>query len=250
MTGTMSFEEFCEQLKCDGAYIGDDWHIHRTDGKLLSRQCRNKYYMLRKNYGGKEYNFMEHRVIWYFLNGSIPAGLQINHKDFDRTNNNIDNLELMTAKDNLNYSLDAGRGNPPRAEKSGKAIFSNRDAQAMRWLKKHGWGYREITKLFGGKSEYSVGRIIRGTRYGSVPDVDDTCIVYPTIVSKTKRNISPDVILDELKTDMDTLVGIVDNGDAQSILGKVGDIICNITFLGNSVGIEMSDMLSKVEVRT
>ena len=249
MTGTMSLVEFCERLKDDGAYIGDDWHVHRKDGRPLNKLMPNGYYTVRKQCDGHEYNYMEHRVIWCMINGDIPDGLQINHKDFNRGNNNIDNLELMTAKENIRYSVDAGRLNTCKGEKSGKAIFSNRDAQAMRWLKNHGWGYREITKLFGGKSEYCISRIIRGVRYGSVPDVDDTGIVYPTIVSKTKKNISPDVILDELKTDMDTLVGIVDNGDVQSILEKVGDIICNITFLGNSVGIEMSDMLSKMEVR-
>ena len=36
-----------------------------------------------------------------------PKNLEtVNHKDYNRTNNNVDNLEWMTAKDNLLYSID------------------------------------------------------------------------------------------------------------------------------------------------
>lgn len=35
--------------------------------------------------------------------GVIPQGMQINHKDEDKTNNSIDNLELMTNKENSSY---------------------------------------------------------------------------------------------------------------------------------------------------
>lgn len=244
MTERMTFEEFCEQLKSDGAYIGDDWHVYGSKGNLLSRQCRNDYYMVRKYYGGREYNFMEHRVIWYFFNGSIPDGLQINHKDFDRTNNNINNLELMTAKENTNYSIKAGRGKPQRAEKSGKAIYSNKDAQAMRWLKNHGWGYREITKLFGGKSEYCIGRIIRGVRYGSVPDADDVASVYPTIVNRAKNGMGVEESLFELKSDMDILAKMCGtDSDINAVIQKIGDVLCNVVFLGNGLGIDMTECL-------
>jgi len=37
-----------------------------------------------------------HRVIWKSINGKIPPGYDIHHIDGDRTNNHIDNLELIT----------------------------------------------------------------------------------------------------------------------------------------------------------
>lgn len=248
MTGKdkLSFEDFCERLKSDGAYIGDDWHVYLKNGKPVSRQCRNKYYMVRKRYNGIEHNFMEHRVIWYWLNGSIPDGLQINHKDFDRTNNRIDNLELMTAKENLRYSLDAGRGNPTRAEKSGKAIYSNKDAQAMRWLKKHGWSYSEITKLFSGNNEYCIGRIIRGVRYGSVPDTEDVKDIYSTVIRHAKSDISVEDVIHSLERDINELL-LIDKIDER--LSKVGDIVGNIVFLGEDAGIDMTELLKETEAR-
>lgn len=49
----MSFTEFCDRLIADGAYQSEkDGHIYRASGNILSRQCRNGYYLLRKQYGG------------------------------------------------------------------------------------------------------------------------------------------------------------------------------------------------------
>ena len=36
----------------------------------------------------------EHCVVWESYNGKISLGMQINHKDFDKTNNKIENLEI------------------------------------------------------------------------------------------------------------------------------------------------------------
>lgn len=38
----------------------------------------------------------EHSIIWEKNHGKIPLGMQIHHKDFDKTNNNISNLQLVT----------------------------------------------------------------------------------------------------------------------------------------------------------
>ena len=80
----LSFSEFCDRLKEDGTYIGEDGHVYRKDGRPLSRLCRNGYYTVRKMYDTHCYTFMEHRVVWYFVHGSPAQDKVINHKDFDR----------------------------------------------------------------------------------------------------------------------------------------------------------------------
>ena len=42
-----------------------------------------------------------HRLVWETFNGDIPNGYVINHKDFNRLNNNISNLECITFKENV-----------------------------------------------------------------------------------------------------------------------------------------------------
>ena len=58
MEERMSFFKFCDRLIEDEMYIGEDNHIHRKDGRLLSRQMRNGYYTVRKRYDGINYCFM------------------------------------------------------------------------------------------------------------------------------------------------------------------------------------------------
>lgn len=41
-----------------------------------------------------------HRIIWEMINGPIPPGKLIDHRDTDTTNNNIDNLRLTEGKGN------------------------------------------------------------------------------------------------------------------------------------------------------
>ena len=48
-----------------------------------------------------------HRVVWEAFNGRIEGRLEINHKDRDRTNNRLDNLEIVTHQQNLKHAIDA-----------------------------------------------------------------------------------------------------------------------------------------------
>jgi hypothetical protein len=41
----------------------------------------------------------EHLLIWKEVNGNIPKGYAVHHKDFNKLNNNIDNLELLSHKE-------------------------------------------------------------------------------------------------------------------------------------------------------
>ena len=48
-----------------------------------------------------------HRVVWEAFNGRIEGRLEINHKDLDRANNRLDNLEIVTHQQNLQHAIDA-----------------------------------------------------------------------------------------------------------------------------------------------
>lgn len=48
-------------------------------------------------------NFFVHRLVWSAFHGPIPKGMHVNHIDEDPTNNRLENLNLMTPKENTNW---------------------------------------------------------------------------------------------------------------------------------------------------
>jgi len=68
------------------------------DKKILPFQTFNgKKYSLR-NHGyyslTNRKRALMHRDVWEFYNNKIPLGWDIHHKDFDKSNNKIENLEI------------------------------------------------------------------------------------------------------------------------------------------------------------
>ncbi len=55
-----------------------------------------------------------HRAVWEAFNGAIPHRLEVNHKDLDKTNNRLDNLELVTHQENLIHRFSTRKRAPNR----------------------------------------------------------------------------------------------------------------------------------------
>lgn len=251
----MTFEEFCERLRDEEAYIGPDNHMHRKDGRLLSRQARNGYYMVRKMYDNKTYNFMEHRVIWYYNYGSISEDLVINHKDFDRANNAIENLELVTQKENMAWSKKAGRMHAPQGPDSPKALFTEKEVQLIRWLCKNGYQQKEVAKLMNVRNNNMISRAVTGARYGNVMDAASVISIYPLLVEKTCRS---DLSHREqminavmgLSGETGEVVDLVKKTlyqghplDINHLLEELGDVLYYITWIAILFDVDMSEIL-------
>ncbi len=52
-----------------------------------------------KNKDGSPKRGREHILIWKKANGNIPIGHSIHHRDLNKLNNSIDNLELLSHKE-------------------------------------------------------------------------------------------------------------------------------------------------------
>ena len=53
---------------------------------------------------------LEHRYVWTKANGDIPEGMQIHHKNSNKLDNRIENLELISRADNMKKSDRMGKG--------------------------------------------------------------------------------------------------------------------------------------------
>ena len=82
-----------------------------------------------------------HRYVWEFYNGEIPAGYEIHHKDHNPANNDIENLELMTAQNHRKYhakiqgikNVESGHLENIR----GMAKEWHASAKGLEWHRKH-----------------------------------------------------------------------------------------------------------------
>ena len=72
-------------------------------GKLLClRGCNNGYLNVGVYFDKKQRCMYVHRLIYETFNGSVPNGYELDHVDGNRTNNSIDNLEVVTRRENVN----------------------------------------------------------------------------------------------------------------------------------------------------
>ncbi len=77
-------------------------------GKQIGTLSRNGYLTLRGYCNGKRARFTVHRMIWVYHHGDIPNGMTINHINGLKTDNRIENLELMTVSENTSHSHKIG----------------------------------------------------------------------------------------------------------------------------------------------
>jgi len=89
-------------IKQGKTWVGDS--AHRP---LKPRKDTKHYLQIDFVQNGQYTRKRLHRVVWEAFNGPIEGRLEINHKDLDRANNRLDNLELTTHQQNVKHAIDA-----------------------------------------------------------------------------------------------------------------------------------------------
>lgn len=116
-----------------------------------------------------------HRLVWIAHNGPIPLGLTINHKDGNKSNNSINNLEVASYSDNNCHAISAGLKKHSaetlkklRAVQSGErhpfAKLTNKQAVEIRNLYSKDCNMYKLAEIFG-CSYTSINRIINRKSY-------------------------------------------------------------------------------------
>jgi hypothetical protein len=83
-----------------------------------------------------------HRARWEFYRGAIPEGFDIHHKDGDRANNRLSNLELVhNLEHKRRHMLERaaqGKIPPPGALAHERAAEWHASLEGLKWHSKHG----------------------------------------------------------------------------------------------------------------
>lgn len=100
-----------------------------------------------------------HRVIWELFNGAIQDGMTIDHIDGDKHNNRIENLQILSVRDNVIKAIrDGSHHNPERAviatcveTCSTIRFYSSRQAHRL------GFNQGNISSCLSGRNKTSAG---------------------------------------------------------------------------------------------
>jgi hypothetical protein len=120
-------------------------------GRPLRSYCYG-YMVLRNNCmdrssGSSTVWMFSHRFIWEWVHGLIPDGLQVNHKNGIKSDNRLQNLELVTASENQLHAFrtglakGAGGSSNPMSKLTAQQVTEIRESQGLTGL--------ELAKRYG-----------------------------------------------------------------------------------------------------
>ena len=104
-------------LGYEGLYqVSDLGNVKSLNYKLTGKEhvlspgkVRGGYLRVYLYKGGNNKSFFVNRLVWEAFNGPIPEGMQVNHINENKTDNRLENLNLMTPKENTNWGTGIAR---------------------------------------------------------------------------------------------------------------------------------------------
>lgn len=124
---------------------------NRRTGRILKPQLKSGgYYMVSLSSNGKPQVYLIHHLVLVAFKGSCPKGYLCNHKNFIKTDNNIDNLEWVSPKYNNQHAYKGGRFPIQRGTTHGRAKLRECDIILIRELNKiKEYTQKRIARMFG-----------------------------------------------------------------------------------------------------
>lgn len=135
--------------------------LRRKRGYLVAHLCKDA---IRKD-------VLAHRAVWQAFNGSIPDGLEINHKNGRRDDNRLANLETCTRSENAvhKYRVNGYRKpySPALGTRNGSSKITADEVRRIRLLYSQGATQKELGEQFG-ISQVMAGKIVRRDNWDHV----------------------------------------------------------------------------------
>ena len=158
--------------------IGDDKYQVSCTGLVYSNisykilkpsVSNNGYQRVVLSFDGKKHYINMHRLVAETFLPNPDNLPQVNHKNGNKLDNNVSNLEWCTAKHNKQHAHDTGLAKGVRGSRSNLAKLTTEQAIEIITLNKEGVSNPDIAKRFGITTN-SVYRIYSGKRW---PDLDE-----------------------------------------------------------------------------
>lgn len=103
-------------------------------GRILVQRRGHPYFVARLCKNGEFFYFTVHSLVALAFIGERPGGYQINHKDGNKFNNHVDNLEYCTASENQQHAIRTGLRRIHRGEDSPASILTEDQVREIKKL--------------------------------------------------------------------------------------------------------------------
>lgn len=154
--------------------ISDSGRVRRVVGtrgtpaghELKPAVSKRGYLRYRLYNGSNEWSAPSvHRLVLLAFVGPCPEGQEVNHKDGDKSNNALDNLEYVTPA--VNHEHAVTNGLVAKGEKNGLAKLTAETVREIRDLAGRGASKRELANLFG-VHRTRISQVLLGKAWGHV----------------------------------------------------------------------------------
>ena len=164
--------------------MGRIWRIgkrgwDRWKKEVVTKSCKRVraehrlplgYLQIRAMIDGVRYNGLAHRLVWFHVNGSIPDGFVINHKNGIKDDNRPSNLEIVSPSDNAKHAaneLRVGRCANQSGEMNHNAKLNSDQVREIRKRRQDGESLNEIANDYGVAFQ-TISKIITGKSWKHV----------------------------------------------------------------------------------
>lgn len=121
-----------------------------STGKILKpRLMPNGYHSVSLCVSGKCTRYTLHRIVCEAFLGERPYGHEINHKDGNKINNNLSNLEYLTPKENMHHAIHTLKIQHVRGERVHTAKLTEKQVREIMGSLKNGGSTRRLAEAYG-----------------------------------------------------------------------------------------------------
>jgi hypothetical protein len=115
---------------------------------LSMNQKKNGYLITELSKGKKQKRIYVHKLVTQAFLGERPLGMEVNHKDGNKLNAALSNLEYVTQAENRDHALRTGLFKPLYGEDAYGAKLTNDKVRRMKKFRAMGMRIVLISKLF------------------------------------------------------------------------------------------------------
>ncbi len=136
--------------------------------RILKFDLRSGYPSVTFYKDKKSSRFTVHHLVMLAFIGERPIGFDINHKDGDKTNNHLSNLEYCTRSKNIQHAF--SKGLKPIGQNHHKTTLTTKEVISIYELKHKGMTQKIVSEKYG-VDRTTIGNIWRGKTWSNVTNV-------------------------------------------------------------------------------